>query len=63
LAHALEFFPPPWSVEEQDACFVVRDNSGQQIAYVYLRMSRAADRRPSLLTKDDAKLPEILRKP
>jgi hypothetical protein len=22
-------FPPPWSVEELDACFVVRDNSGQ----------------------------------
>jgi hypothetical protein len=20
-------FPPPWSVEEQDACFVVRDHS------------------------------------
>jgi hypothetical protein len=28
-------FPPPWSVEEQAACFVVRDHSGQQLAYVY----------------------------
>jgi hypothetical protein len=28
-------FPPPWSVEEQDACFVVRDHSGQKLAYVY----------------------------
>src|ERR1700740_157381 len=28
-------FPPPWSVEEQAACFVVRDQSGQQLAYVY----------------------------
>jgi hypothetical protein len=28
-------FPPPWSVEEQDACFVVRDRNGQQLAYVY----------------------------
>jgi hypothetical protein len=28
-------FPPPWSVEELDACFVVRDYSGQQLAYVY----------------------------
>src|SRR5262249_9746997 len=28
-------FPPPWSVEEQDACFVVRDHNGQQLAYVY----------------------------
>jgi hypothetical protein len=22
-------YPPPWSVEEQDACFVVRDHDGQ----------------------------------
>jgi hypothetical protein len=28
-------FPPPWSVEEQDACFVVRDHNGQALAYVY----------------------------
>jgi hypothetical protein len=25
-------FPPPWFVEEQDACFVVRDHSGQALA-------------------------------
>jgi hypothetical protein len=28
-------FPSPWFVEELDACFVVRDHNGQQIAYVY----------------------------
>jgi hypothetical protein len=28
-------FPPPWSVEELEACFVVRDHNGQQLAYVY----------------------------
>jgi hypothetical protein len=28
-------FPPPWSVEELDACFVVRDHGGQQLAHVY----------------------------
>jgi hypothetical protein len=28
-------FPPPWSVEQQDACFVVRDGNSQQLAYVY----------------------------
>ena len=26
--------PPPWSVEETDACFIVCDANGQQIAYV-----------------------------
>jgi hypothetical protein len=28
-------FPPPWSAEEQPACFVVRDHTGQALAYVY----------------------------
>jgi hypothetical protein len=27
-------FRPPWTVEELDACFVVRDSNGQQLAYV-----------------------------
>jgi hypothetical protein len=25
-------FPPPWSIEELDACFVVTDSAGQQLA-------------------------------
>jgi hypothetical protein len=28
-------FPPPWTVEELDACFVVVDHSGQKLAYIY----------------------------
>jgi hypothetical protein len=28
-------FPPPWSVEEQAACYVVRDHNGHALAYVY----------------------------
>ena len=28
-------FPPPWSVEETDACFIVRDANGQALTYVY----------------------------
>jgi hypothetical protein len=28
-------FPPPRSVEEQDACFVVIDDAGQKLASVY----------------------------
>jgi len=28
-------FPPPWTVEDIDACFVVKDGSGQKLAYVY----------------------------
>jgi hypothetical protein len=28
-------FPPPWSVEELDACFIVKNSAGQKMAYVY----------------------------
>ena len=28
-------FPPPWTAELTPNCFIVRDASGQQIAYVY----------------------------
>ena len=28
-------FPPPWTVEETDACLIVRDANGQALAYVY----------------------------
>jgi len=37
-------FPPPWSVEEQAACFVVRDHNGQQLAYVYFEDEPGGDR-------------------
>jgi hypothetical protein len=25
-------FPPPWSVDETDACFIVRDHNGQALS-------------------------------
>jgi hypothetical protein len=28
-------FPPPWSIEDIGAAFVVKDSNGQQLAYVY----------------------------
>ncbi len=28
-------FPPPWSIEDIDAAFVVKDSSGQKLANVY----------------------------
>jgi hypothetical protein len=28
-------FPPPWTVDETDACFIVKDHNGQALAYVY----------------------------
>src|ERR1700720_4471749 len=48
-------FPPPWSVEELDACFVVRDHNGQQLAYVYFEDERGRRSAAKLLSKDEAR--------
>ena len=63
-------FPPPWSVEEQAACFVVRDHNRQQLAYVYFEDEPGRCSAAKLLSKDEArriaanvaKLPELPRK-
>jgi hypothetical protein len=48
-------FPPPWSVEEQSACFVVRDHGGQALAYVYFEDEPGRRSSAKLLTRDEAR--------
>src|SRR6516225_4776739 len=49
-------FPPPWSIEElNDACFVVRDHDGQQLAYVHFEDEPGRRSAAKLLTKDEAR--------
>ena len=45
-------FPSPWSVEEDEDYFVVRDHDGQQLAYV-TSITRA--QRPSRSPGDEAR--------
>ena len=60
-------FPPPWTLDEQHACFIVRNNDGQALLYFEEEPGRRSA--ANLLTKDEArrmasnfaKLPELLR--
>jgi hypothetical protein len=65
-------FPPPWSVDELDSCFVVKDANGQALAYMYFEKEpRRRFRRDELLTRDEArriaaniaKLPQLITAP
>jgi hypothetical protein len=64
-------FLPPWTVEELDACFIVRDHNGQQLAYDYFEDEPGRRSAAKLLTKDEARritvniarLPELLSSP
>ena len=46
-------FRPSWSVEEQEACFVVRDHDGQELACVYFEDGPGRRSAANLLTKDE----------
>jgi hypothetical protein len=48
-------FPPPLTVEELDAGFVVRDHKGQALAYVYFEDEPGRRSAAKLLSKDEAR--------
>jgi hypothetical protein len=53
---ASRYFPPPWDMEEYDkSCFIVRDNNGQTLAYVYFESEPGRRAAANLLTRDEAR--------
>jgi hypothetical protein len=53
---ALDRFPPPWTVEEKFAHFVVRDANGQALAHIYFVKEEPGRRSAAkLLTRGEAR--------
>jgi hypothetical protein len=49
-------FPPPWSIEEaNNACFIVRDNTGQVLGYFYFEDEPGRRSAAKLLTRDETR--------
>jgi hypothetical protein len=62
-------FSPPWTIDDNGACFIIRDHNGQALSYVYYETEAGRRTAANLLTRDEerriaintAKLPELLR--
>jgi hypothetical protein len=48
-------FPPPWTVEDIGAAFVVTDGAGQKLACVYFEDEPGRRSAAKLLSKDEAR--------
>jgi hypothetical protein len=48
-------FPPPWTVEDIGAAYVVQDSTGQKLACVYYEEEPGRRSAAKLLSKDEAR--------
>jgi hypothetical protein len=64
-------FTPPWDIEDSGSCFIIRDNNGQALSYVYYEQEPGRRTAAGLLTRDEARriainiaeLPGLLKRP
>jgi hypothetical protein len=64
-------FTPPGDIEDNGACFIVRDGNGQALSYVYYETEPGRRTAANLLARDEArriainisKLQELVKRP
>ena len=53
--HPQRRFSPPWDIDDNGACFIVRDNNGQALSYVYYEQEPGRRTAAGLLKRDEAR--------
>ena len=48
-------FTPPWDIEDNGSCFIIRDANGQALSYVYYENELGRRAAANLLTRDEAR--------
>jgi hypothetical protein len=48
-------FPPPSTIEDNGACYIVKDRNAQALAYVYYENEPGRRTAADLLTRDEAR--------
>jgi len=48
-------FPPPWTIDDNGSCFIIRDQNGQALAYAYYENEPGRRPAANLMTRDEAR--------